>query len=89
MDVVYVVQHVNLPNEDEEDVKMIGVYSTEQLGQEAVARLRLQPGFCNVSDGFDVSRYELNKDHWTEGFVTVYSDDFPTAESGDQRHIPP
>ena len=72
MDAVYVVQHVHIINDDEEDVKMIGVYSNEQLAQEAVARLRSQPGFCDVPDGFHIDRYELNKDHWTEGFVTFF-----------------
>lgn len=79
MDAVYVVQHVHIINDDEEDVKMIGVYSTEQLAWEAVVRLRLQPGFCDVPEGFYVSRYELNQDHWTEGFVTIYPSDFDTT----------
>ena len=83
MDAVYVVQHVHIINDDEEDVKMIGVYSTEQLGHEVVARLLLQPGFYDVPDGFHVDRYELDKDHWTEGFITVNPSDFDTtAESG-------
>ena len=83
MDAVYVVQHVHIINDDEEDVKMIGVYSTEQLGHEAVARLRLQPGFCDVPAGFHVERYELDKDHWTEGFVTSYPGDFDTDNESD------
>jgi hypothetical protein len=84
MDAAYVVQHIHIINDDEEDVKMIGVYSSEQLAQEAVARLSSQPGFCDVPDGFHIDRYELDKDHWTEGFVNVYPNDFDTtAESGD------
>jgi hypothetical protein len=78
-DAVWVVQHVRTINNGEEDVKMIGVYSTEQLACEAVARLGLQPGFCDVPKGFYVERYELNKDHWTEGFITVYPIDFATT----------
>jgi hypothetical protein len=69
---VYVVQHVHVLDEDEEDTKMIGVYETEQLAQAAVERLRLQPGFCDTPDGFHIGRYELNQDHWTEGYITVY-----------------
>ena len=79
MDAVYVVQHVHIINDDEEDVKMIGVYSTEQLAQKAVSRLLSQPGFCDVPEGFHVDRYELNKDHWTEGFITVYPGDCGTT----------
>ncbi|WP_197707028.1 DUF7336 domain-containing protein [Calothrix sp. NIES-3974] len=39
MDAVCVVQHVRIINDEEEDVKMIGVYSTEELAQAAVLRL--------------------------------------------------
>jgi hypothetical protein len=72
MEVVYVVQHVHIINDDEEDVKMIGVYATKQLAQEAVERLCKQPGFCETTDGFHIDPYDINKDHWTEGFVTDY-----------------
>jgi hypothetical protein len=72
MECVYVVQHLHIINEDEEDIKMIGVYATEQLAQEAVERLRQQPGFCDAPEGFHISRYELNRDHWIEGYFTYY-----------------
>jgi hypothetical protein len=71
MNAIYVVQHVHTINSDEEDVKMIGVYSTEQLAQEAIARLLLQPGFRDVPDGFHIDLYRLNEDNWTEGYDTV------------------
>lgn len=45
MDAVYVVQHVHIINDDEEEVKMIGVYSTE-LAQAAVLRLRRNLAFA-------------------------------------------
>ena len=67
---VYVVQHVHTAPNDEEDVKMIGVYASQQAAAEAVARLTIQPGFCDHPDGFDISPYEMNKDHWVEGFIS-------------------
>ena len=72
MNTVYVVEHLHIIDDDEENVKMIGVYSTEQLAQEAVERLRLQPGFCDAQDGFNIDRYKLDEDNWTEGYVTIY-----------------
>jgi hypothetical protein len=71
MRIVYVVQHVHILEKDDEDVKMIGVYSTEILAQEAVERLRSQPGFCDTPNGFSIDPYELDADHWTSGFVTL------------------
>lgn len=68
---VYVVQHVHALPGDIEDVKFIGVYASELDAQRAVAKLRTAPGFREHPDGFSVDCYELNKDHWTEGFVTV------------------
>jgi hypothetical protein len=66
---VYVLQHVHGVPNGEEDVKLIGVYVTEADAQAAVSRLSQQPGFQDHPEGFHISRYELNKDHWTEGFI--------------------
>lgn len=77
---VYILHHIH-PVGDEEDVKLIGVYSTEETARAAVHRLaslpgfvdspRLQTGYEETVDGFQISAYDLDKDHWTEGFVTV------------------
>lgn len=72
---VFVVQHVHEIDEDNEDVKLIGVYSSEQAANAAVARLSLQPGFRETTSGFHVDRYKVDQDHWTEGFVTIRPDD--------------
>jgi hypothetical protein len=68
---VFVVQHVHELDLDDEDVKFIGVYSSEQAANAAVARLSSQPGFRDATSGFHVDRYTVDQDHWTEGFVTV------------------
>jgi hypothetical protein len=57
-----------------EDEKLIGVYKTRADGKAAIARLRSQPGFRDLPKGFSLTAYELNKDHWTEGYVTVNPD---------------
>jgi hypothetical protein len=68
---IFLVQHVHTLEDEEEDVKIIGIYSTQDTARKAVERLRLQPGFRESPDDFSVDRYILNMDHWTEGFVTV------------------
>jgi homoserine kinase type II len=65
---VYLLQHSYEHNDDEE-VKVIGVYSSEMAARAAIKRLKEQPGFRNYPDGFHVDHYQLDKDHWTEGFV--------------------
>ena len=53
------------------EVKFIGVCATQEEADRAVERFKRQPGFKDHPDGFSVDRYEVGKDHWTEGFVTV------------------
>jgi hypothetical protein len=81
MDSVFIIQHLHRHENGEEDVKMIGAYRTRESAVAAVERLRSQPGFRDLpkivdfetdedDQGFQVTRYELDKDHWPEGYVT-------------------
>lgn len=58
---VFVVHHVHELEEDREDVKLIGVYSTEETANAAVKRLSTQPGFRDTPDGFHIDRGPLGK----------------------------
>ena len=68
---VYVVQHVHSQDDGTEDVKFIGVYSSREKAQEAVARLTRLPGFSDAPDGFQVDEYRVDQDHWAEGYVVA------------------
>lgn len=68
---VFVLQHVHELEGGDEDVKLIGVYSTREQAFSAVERLRSLPGFCDEPSGFNVDEYSLDQDQWTEGYVTV------------------
>jgi homoserine kinase type II len=65
---VYVLHHVREVG-DSEDTKLIGVYRTEDAARAAIERLSPMPGFRNHPNGFHIDRYELDKDHWAEGFA--------------------
>ncbi len=67
---VFVVQHVRDVGGDCEDVKLIGVYASEEDASHAVAALTIQPGFRDHKDGFSTDAYKLGRTHWEEGFVT-------------------
>jgi hypothetical protein len=54
-----------------DDEKFIGAYRTEEDAVAAIDRLRNKPGFRHFPEGFQISKCELNKDNWTEGFVTA------------------
>jgi hypothetical protein len=49
------------------------VYRTDQDARAAIERLRNQPGFRSFPKGFKIEKYELIKDHWTEGFLIAAS----------------
>jgi hypothetical protein len=68
---VFVLQHVHVREGGVEDVKFIGVYSSRENADAAVARLSGQLGFSDAPDGFHVDEYRVDQDHWVEGFVTV------------------
>jgi hypothetical protein len=60
--------------EDGDDVKLLGVYSTEQKAQDRICRARSLPGFREEPDCFLVDRYPVDEDQWAEGFITVPRD---------------
>ncbi len=82
MNRVFVLQHLHLLNGDEENVKMLGVYSSSELALAAVERFRELPGFRElpqmadadapgVAEGFYLSEFQIDQDSWSEGYVTV------------------
>jgi hypothetical protein len=68
---VFLLWHVHEMPSGEEDAKLIGVYASVEEAERAKQRVSPQPGFRDLPDGFQVSRYTVGQDHWTEGFVTV------------------
>jgi hypothetical protein len=70
---VFVLQHVHTREGDGEDVKFIGVYSSREKAQAALARLRRLPGFVDAPNGFHIDEYHIDQDHWAEGYVAIGS----------------
>ena len=68
---VVILFHVHELDDGEEDVKIIGVYSGEAEAEAAQVRAATLPGFSDAQEGFQIGGYVVNRDYWTEGFVTV------------------
>ena len=64
-----------LIDEEFDDIKIVGVYSSEQVLEAATARTRLLDGFREEPDCFMSDTYTLDKDHWTDGFVSIPVED--------------
>ncbi len=73
MEKVYLVHHIRDISEDDDiqDVKLIGVYTTEELAEEAVERKKKLEGFRDYREGFEISKTTLNEDIWTSGFISI------------------
>jgi hypothetical protein len=54
-------------------VLLLGCYSTGDRAERRVGLARALPGFRDEPGCFMVSRYEVDHDEWTDGFVTARS----------------
>jgi hypothetical protein len=68
---VFVLHHINRPDTDDENAKLIGIYATQEAGQRAIDRLKDMPGFRDPTGHFHLEAYQLDQDHWSEGFGPV------------------
>jgi hypothetical protein len=67
---VYLRWHSHDLGGGETDDKLIGVYSSEAEAKAAQTRKLQFEGFREAPEGFQIGRIELNRDQWSEGFVT-------------------
>lgn len=68
---MYILQHTQHIGDDAEDVKLIGVFSSEAAANGAIADLLIKPGFSAHPEGFHIDRYEVDRIWWSDGFVTA------------------
>jgi hypothetical protein len=67
---VWLLWHTHTVGE-EDDEKLIGVYSSPDKAAEAQRRASQRPGFRDSLDGFGIDAYILDEDRWTDGFVVI------------------
>ncbi len=63
---VFVLQHTT---DEDAQAKLLGVYGTRDKANAAIEHYRTLEGFAKYPDGFHLEMYELDKEHWQEGFV--------------------
>ena len=83
MKTVFLLVHLHIMDDESEDIKIIGIYSSFEEGKSAIKRLSKQPGFLDFPDliggndfedyisGFYLTKYTLGEDNWKEGFATI------------------
>ena len=70
MKYVYLLWHSHELDDGEEDSKLIGVYSSESLAERKRDEYKAITGFKDNPDGFEIAEYQIDSDHWHEGFIT-------------------
>ena len=68
--VVYLLQH-SYEIEEFDETKIIGIYSTKEKAKEVIEKYNTLPGFKDYPNDFYIDKYELDKNHWDEGFITA------------------
>lgn len=75
MSTVFILQHVHEFDDGHEDVKLIGVFSSQALARAAQQRVSDQPGFRDLPDGFVISEHHVDGEvGWREGYATFQPD---------------
>lgn len=67
---VFLLWHSRAGRDDRTDDKLVGVYSTRAEAEAAIARKLSFEGFRDFPDGFLIDPYELDRDAWSEGFIS-------------------
>jgi len=71
MKYVYLLHHTHVISEDNEDVKLIGAFSSEKKALEVMHEYKKLPGFKEIQEGFSIDRYKLDEAWWSDGFYTT------------------
>ncbi|MGN6608638.1 MAG: hypothetical protein ACTHMS_16715 [Jatrophihabitans sp.] len=62
---------VLIDEQDGDDVKLLGCYSTLARAHDRVLGARTLSGFADEPNCFIVDTYEVDHDEWLEGFVST------------------
>jgi hypothetical protein len=68
-------QDGDLIMDDEDDVKLLGVFSSPERAQRRIDVALGEPGFATEPDCFWVDTYTVDEYRWVEGFVSVRNED--------------
>ena len=67
---VYLLWFVKEMPEGDEDIELlVGVYSSKEEAENAIERVKDEKGFSDFREGFQIRPYQLDRDHWTKGFI--------------------
>lgn len=57
--------------ESGDNVKLLGVYSSDEHARERIRQAQRLPGFIDEPNCFMVTQYQVDEDHWSDGYITI------------------
>jgi hypothetical protein len=83
---VYEVRHRYIDQEDDTHFAIIGVFSTRQLAEAAIARAKDEPIFKDVLGEFVIYPWTIDESEWDTGFFSI--EDEPPVISAQESTEP-
>lgn len=71
MKYVYIVHHTHVISEENEDIKLIGAFSSKENAIKVTEKYKQLPGFREAPKGFDIDKYQIDEEYWSEGYFTT------------------
>jgi hypothetical protein len=65
---VFLAKHVFEYSDGHDNLRVIGVFSSDRKARAAIRQVRKKPGFRERKRKFEVSRCVLDSAYWTEGY---------------------
>ena len=66
---VFILWHHYPHHPDDHNAKLLGVYSSREIAEERRdKKYKHLPGFSRGEGEFTIDPYELDQDHWNDGF---------------------
>ena len=69
----YLIFHVSTKDTsmfyDVDSLKIIGIYESKKLAEQAISRLLEAEGFCDGHNSFLIEPFTGNKNYWPNGFT--------------------
>ena len=57
--------------DDDDEGKLIGIFSCRERAERIKAAYLNKPGFKNFPNGFIIDKHDVDKTSWEQGFVTM------------------
>jgi hypothetical protein len=71
---VYILFHTHHLPDQEDDDKLLGVYSSKKIAEKKIKeKYKKLPGFCESDGEFIIDKYQINQDNWEDGFLITDS----------------